>query len=78
METYKTHIISLAEKLIPGTLVKTPLGKSKLIKKYPYLAHCENGCWAWNEIYLAENGILLEDRQAEISRKMKEVKEFYE
>ena len=75
MEIYRKDIISLAERLIPGTLVKTPLGKTKLIKKYPYIAHCENGCWSWKEIYLAENGVILSDRQAEISRKLKETKD---
>ena len=69
MEIYKRDIVALAEKLIPHTLVKTPLGRARLLKKYPYMAQCSNGCWNWNEIYLAENGIVLSDRMREIKQR---------
>ena len=41
MEIYKRDIVALAEKLIPHTLVKTPLGRARLLKKYPYMAQCD-------------------------------------
>jgi hypothetical protein len=57
------EVNALRDKLIEGVLIKTPLGRATLIKKYPNYAHTDKGNWKWAEVYLAEQGTVCEDRE---------------
>ena len=75
---YAHQIQAMIDKLQEGMLIKTPLGKSKLLHKYKYFAQTDKGNWKWIEVYLAENGAICEDRKKLINRKMEEIKAYYE
>lgn len=59
----KASVNKLRDRLIEGMQIATPIGKAKLLKKYPYIAHTDKGCWQWVEVYLAEHGYRCVDRQ---------------
>lgn len=38
------------------TLVRTPKGKARLLRKYPFIALTDKGSFTWVDLYLAERG----------------------
>ena len=52
-----TDVLKLRDKLYEGMQVTTPIGKAKLLEKYPFIAITDKGCWKWTDIYLAEHGV---------------------
>ncbi len=73
----KTDVLKLWDKLYEGMYVTTPIGKAKLLKKYPNFAVTDKGNWKWIEVYLAEHGGMCEDRKKLIKEKIEEVKAYY-
>jgi hypothetical protein len=70
----KADVKKFRDRLVAGMIVKTPMGKGKIITKYPFIARTEKGCWSWSEIYLAEHGVLCADRARMMAKIVDEVK----
>lgn len=73
-----TEIKNMRDGFIEGVRIKTPVGETKLIKKYPNFAVTDKGNWKWIEVYLAEHGGMCEDRKKLIKETIEEVKVYYE